>query len=245
VAYSDEHKLRIYDGPTGTVLWETCNTTWTLMENPVVADVDNDGHADIVVVSNDHTSCSVNGTNTVQAGVRVFGDPNGNWVRTRRVWNEHAYHVTNVNEDGSIPQVESPNYTSAGLNNFRQQKQPGGEFSAPDAVVRMTTACLNGFEAVVTNVGEAALPSGVVVGFYAGSPPTGTFIGSATTTRSLYPAESESVVLAVSVLPQGVTLGDPVYAVVDDGTNPHPQWVECRVDNNTSAPVRPDCSGVR
>src|SRR5262249_5084706 len=50
--YSDQQELRIYDGASGMVLWETCNTTATLRENPVVADVDNDGHADIVVASN-------------------------------------------------------------------------------------------------------------------------------------------------------------------------------------------------
>ena len=67
--------------------------------------------------------------------MRVFGDATGTWVRTRRVWNEHAYHVTNVDEDGTIPANELPNWKQPGLNNFRQNKQPGSEFAAPDAVV--------------------------------------------------------------------------------------------------------------
>ncbi|MCA9690138.1 MAG: VCBS repeat-containing protein, partial [Myxococcales bacterium] len=99
VVYSDQNRLRVYDGATGDILVERCNTTATLIEYPLVADVDNDGQADIVVVSNAYAknspqiSCVENGVNG-QSGVRVFGPAAGEWVRTRRVWNQHAYHVT-------------------------------------------------------------------------------------------------------------------------------------------------------
>ena len=92
VVYSDEIRLRVYKGSDGTVLWDTCNTTGTLVEYPLVADVDSDGHADIVAVSNNYSSINCGGTK--QTGVRIFGDSMGNWVRTRRVWNQHTYHVT-------------------------------------------------------------------------------------------------------------------------------------------------------
>lgn len=50
VLYNDELVLRIYDGRTGhTVVDPICNTSGTLMEYPIAADVDNDGHAEIVV----------------------------------------------------------------------------------------------------------------------------------------------------------------------------------------------------
>jgi FG-GAP-like repeat len=244
VVYSDEQELRIYDGPTGNVLWSTCNTTATLIENPVVADVDNDGHADIVAVSNAYAE-SCNGTK--QAGIRIFGDTSGNWVRTRRVWNEHAYHVTNVGEDGSIPQKELPNYTQPGLDNFRQNKQPGSEFAAPDAVVSVAPQCSGayGLTAVVQNIGEAALPAGVVVGFYENTSPTATLLGKANTTRTLYPAESEAVFLPLPNAPAGVKNGSiQVYAVVDDTQTPHPDWTECRTDNNQSALVSAACAQI-
>jgi hypothetical protein len=93
VVYSDEHYLRIYKGSTGDVLWQTCNTTGTLREFPLVADVDNDGRADIVAVSNNYSSITCEATK--QTGVRIYGDAKGQWVRTRRIWNQHAYHVTN------------------------------------------------------------------------------------------------------------------------------------------------------
>ncbi|EDM77002.1 FG-GAP repeat/HVR domain protein [Plesiocystis pacifica SIR-1] len=131
VVYSDQVYLRIYAGATGDVLWQTCNTTGTLRELPVVADVDNDGHADIVVVSNDYSSITCEGTK--QTGVRVFGDELGLWVRTRRIWNQHQYHVTNVNEDGTIPTQEPMNWLTEGLNNFPPERPSRrGKFSAPD-----------------------------------------------------------------------------------------------------------------
>ncbi|MEZ4307475.1 MAG: VCBS repeat-containing protein [Polyangiaceae bacterium] len=243
VVYSDQRYLRIYDGPTGDILFETCNTTATLIENPVVADVDNDGHADIVVVSNAYSTTSAanqcnDGVNTGQSGVRVFGDLEGKWVRTRRVWNEHAYHITNVGEDGSIPAAELPNITQPGLNNFRQNKQPGSELAAPDAIVSVSPRCGADYElgAIVRNIGEASLPAGVVVGFYSGEPGTGTLLGKATTTKVLYPAESQLL-----ILPLPMPLETSVYGIVDDSPAPHPEWAECRTDNNTSKAVFGGC----
>ena len=96
--------------------------------------------------------------------------------------------------------------------------------------------------AIVRNIGQAALPAGVVVGFYEGTPPTGTKLGEASTTKVLYPAESEVVKLDLVDPDQGLTSGQtPVYAVVDDTLVPHPSWQECRTDNNTSAPVSAAC----
>jgi hypothetical protein len=249
VVYSDQRYVRVYEGATGNVLWETCNTTATLIENPIIADVDNDGHADIVVVSNAYNAtipasqCD-DGVSSSQSGVRIFGSASGEWVRTRRVWNQHAYHVTNVEEDGSIPVKELPNYTQPGLNNFRQQKQPGSEFAAPDAVVSIGPQCVGdyGLVATVRNLGEASLPSGVSVGFYAGTPPGGSLLGMGATTKVLYSAESEAVYLALPNATPDVKNGTtPVYAIVDDGGAPHPSWTECRTDNNVSAAVKASC----
>ena len=89
---------------------ETLRTSGTLFEYPSIADVDNDGSAEILVV----------GYSSVPA-IRVFGDVTDGWVSARRIWNQHSYHVTNVREDGSIPQIEPPNWQT--LNTFRAQAQ--------------------------------------------------------------------------------------------------------------------------
>src|SRR6185312_15007558 len=38
-------------------------------------------------------------------GIRVYKDAQNRWVRSRMIWNQHAYAVTNVNEDGTIPKT--------------------------------------------------------------------------------------------------------------------------------------------
>ncbi len=238
VVYGDEQYLRIYDGATGAVLFQTCNTTGTLWEYPLVADVDNDSHADIVVISNSYSSITCPDDGSKQQGLRVFGDELGKWVRTRRIWNQHTYHVTNVEEDGSIPTNEVANWSVESLNNFRQNVQPEGEFSAPDLVVSVSGICSpSEFAAVarVRNLGRASVPAGVPVGFYEGDPSAGgTLLGTEATAKVLYPAEAEDVVLDLPDASDAIRNGDvQVWAVVDDGGGQHP-WAECRTANNSA-----------
>ncbi len=243
VVYSDEWYLRIYRGTDGTELFRTCNTTGTLTEYPVIADVDNDGHADIVVASNSYSSITCPDGMSKQAGVRVFGDTEGKWVRTRRIWNQHTYHVTNVLENGTIPAAELPNWKQPRLNNFRQNVQPLGEFAAPDLVVEVRPSCEGVYAIIarVRNIGEAAVEPPIDVGLYAGT----TLLGKSATTKTLYPAEAEDLVFSFATPPAGLMDGTlKVHAVVDDGMPMHP-WHECRTDNNKSPEVSGRCSGPK
>jgi len=243
VVYSDEYHLWMYDGVTGdNLIPSTCNTTGTLWEYPVVADVDNDGEADIVVASNAYAiTCPDDASK--QSGIRVFGSATSSWVRTRRIWNEHTYHVTNVKEDGSVPVAESPNWTTPGLNDYRQNRQPGSEFAAPDAVVSLSPQCVGDYALIakVRNLGSAALPAGLAVGFYAGPLGSGTLLGSDVTTKTLFPAEAENIVLPLPDASPDILDGStPVYAVVVDGDPPEGLH-ECRTDNNSSEAVSGAC----
>jgi len=198
VLYADEHTFRIYEGATGTVLFDTCSTNGTILEQPVVADVDGDGQANVVVVSNARYRECLEGSETAISGVRVYGSADGDWVRTRRVWNQHAYHITNVNEDASIPQREAPNWDDPELNNFRLNRQPGNAFAAADAVLALAPLCSeSAITATVRNLGESVIPAGAVVGVYRGapvaSPAAADELGMATTTRALYPAQAETL----------------------------------------------------
>jgi hypothetical protein len=117
--YADEQFLFVYD-EQGQVLLNSPRTSWTEAENPVVADIDNDGSAEILVVSNG------GGAPALQA----IRDKEDRWVQGRRVWNQHAYHVTNVREDGTIPQ-DMPQHWKL-LNTFRTQAQiEGGKVCDP------------------------------------------------------------------------------------------------------------------
>jgi hypothetical protein len=68
-------------------------------EYPVVADINNDGMAEIVVTG---LLDQYLGYDVGYGGVHVFGSPNS-WGSSRPVWNQYMYHVTNVNEDLTIP----------------------------------------------------------------------------------------------------------------------------------------------
>lgn len=130
VIYADECFLWVFDGQTGAVRYATSTTSFTGTEASVVADVDGDGHAEIVMVSNraDPSSAgwkcmdangepaTVNGATWVPsaaadkayAGIHVFGDKASSWVGTRTLWNQHTYHVSNICDDRDTA-CEAPN----------------------------------------------------------------------------------------------------------------------------------------
>lgn len=111
VVYADQFDLYVYDGATGLVRMDlTGHANGTLLEYPVIADVDNDGSTEIVLASNNYTYAGWN-------GITVIGDETGTWAAARPVWNQFAYHITNVNSDSTIPTNPRENWRS--WNNFR------------------------------------------------------------------------------------------------------------------------------
>ncbi|MCA2981742.1 MAG: hypothetical protein INH37_25985, partial [Myxococcaceae bacterium] len=116
-------------------------------------------------------------------------------------------------------------------NNFRQNKQPGLEFAAADAVVSVAGVCTTGgvrYCVTVTNVGEAPYPSGALVELVANPTGASQVLGMFSTTRALAPAQSEFFTWQ-GPASMGAT---PVVARVQSGAAR-----ECRTSNNTSAPT--------
>jgi FG-GAP-like repeat len=124
--YGDQDNLWVFDGLTGKVQMSATRASGTLIEYPIVADVDNDGSADIVVVSNVGGDMPSNYKHTVD----VYEDSMKRWIPTRRIWNQHAYYVSNVREDGTIPPHPQPSWL--GLNTFRTNSEiQAGQNCAP------------------------------------------------------------------------------------------------------------------
>ncbi len=123
--YADEYSMFVFDGQTGDKLLETTRSSQTGTEYPVVADVDNDGSAEIVVVSNFYMG-------EKPPTIQVIRDAEDRWIQARRIWNQHTYHVTNVREDGQIPVDEKPSWEL--LNTFRTNAQigAGGSVCIPE-----------------------------------------------------------------------------------------------------------------
>jgi hypothetical protein len=116
--YADETTLYVWESADASQAPYVAEprSSRTIVEYPVVADVDNDGSAEIVVVSNESPDGGVE-----SPPVQVYGDSSDRWVPARRIWNQHAYHVTNVYEDGTIPTVHPPYWTT--FNSFRTNAQ--------------------------------------------------------------------------------------------------------------------------
>lgn len=181
VLYADETHMHVYTGPgSGKIdpqfnqpaaehlIDPILNSSGTLVEYPLVVDIDNDNHSEIVVTSNDYAflhTCT---------GIRAFGDPGNHWVRTRRIWNQYDYHVTNINEDGTVPKVEEQNWKNKFLNNFRQNVQPNGLFNAPNLVANSLaedkSTCKDKkvltLTATAENKGSLGIPAGLRVTVY-------------------------------------------------------------------------------
>ena len=253
VVYRDECWLRVYNGPDGKVLFAVSVTSGTLLEYPVVADVDGDGHADIVVSADAELAsicpqASDPETNTpwtgAASGIYVYRDPMNRWMPSRRIWNEHAYHVTNVNEDATIPDVEEPNWLT--LDNYRQNVQGkgtgGGSTPQVDltagasiATDQTTADCVSNWtlRANLCNRGSTATSPGVPGSFYDADPRSGSAAPLCTvaTTTALQPGQCEAV-SCDWVNPPSVT-ADLWFRAGDDGM-PRLSKVslECKAQND-------------
>jgi len=124
--FADEYHLFAFD-IDGAPLMTVDRSSGTLIEYPSVADVDNDGAAEVLVVSNMNFEME-----QLTPTLQVISDSQDRWIQARRIWNQHTYHVTNVNEDGTIPDFEPPSWTL--LNTYRTNSQiEGGGLCVPPA----------------------------------------------------------------------------------------------------------------
>ncbi len=115
VVYHDTDHMYVFNGRNGQTLYEADRSSSTLLETPVIADVDNDGHADLVMTNENGVSPIPTGI----SGIQVLSNEGNDWPATRRIWNEHEYHQSNVNENDTVPRVELPSWKTN--NNWRAQ----------------------------------------------------------------------------------------------------------------------------
>lgn len=248
VVYNDEEFLRVYRGAGAgvdndgdgyndpVILFEVKNTSGTLYEYPLIVDVDNDGNAEIVVMANNYSSDSMT------KGIRIFRDANDNWVSTRRIWNQHTYHVTNIDEDGKVPLRETSNWTVPGLNNYRQNVQGDGLFNAPNLIIEgievLSAGCGSTgkvpIRVTIKNAGSLGVRQGsVLTSIWAGAPEE--LIATLPNTKDLAPGASE-VLETTWTLPVRL-LGRmfPVRASVDDDGAGMGRHSECKEDDNQAS----------
>jgi len=313
--YADECFARVYDGRTGTVLFSQHHSSCTWYENPVVADVDGDLRAELVVGSNFNCGSTTTGIacpgvgprntdtqfagircatgtdcpsgvcvegfcrcladreccpgrtedagagtectyvcaappegtpgsgNTCRAsrpvgvrGIRVYSDIADRWVGSRMIWNQHTYHVTNVNDDGRVPASGATrrNWRERSLNNFRTNVQGSAEtMRSGDATgAGEGFMCLASGAARLTfracNRGTAPLPDALPVGLYDRDPAAmgATPVCRAVTPRALDPGQCVTLTCDWARPPEDTAV--TLTVVADDGRT----RLECREGNN-------------
>ena len=230
VVYADENDVWVFNGINGEVkLKESRHSSATCSEYPAVADVDNDGHAEIIFAS-----AAYSGGET---GVSVIGDSNDSWRAGRPVWNQHTYYLTNINDDGSVPPYPDTNWES--YNTFRSGDVGAGQRGEyPDLIVEIeevcTEMCAEDNSVVVWgrigNQGVVAVEEDVLVELYAVTPDghvalTTTFVKGPVSAGKMLPT-FEMVANIEGLDVRALTL------MVDGGNEDGGLVAECNEDND-------------
>lgn len=238
IVYADEINLYIFDGRTGAPrVTFADHSSGTLSEYPVVVDLDGDGHAEII-----DTNMPV--FSQEETGVRVLTDVHNAWPPARRVWNQHAYDITNVDDGGGIPLSPTPNWLT--YNSFRSADLsiPSASSSpptSPDLYARIDGVCVaecaQGSVEVsysVGNQGYAMVQTPFTVDFWdTATDGSRTLIGSQTWGSAVPAGE---LLGSVVVRLEGMTLPiTHLSATIDGGDGSADGAVaECDEHNNTA-----------
>ncbi|TLX73860.1 tandem-95 repeat protein, partial [Labilibacter sediminis] len=113
VVYSDEDILYVWKGADGRELASIASPSGTRTDYPLVADVDNDGQAEIAITAQ-YVEAPSNSPG--KGWISVFRSADAPWVAARETWNQHGYFVTNVEDDLSIP-LRQQDFVSPWFNN--------------------------------------------------------------------------------------------------------------------------------
>lgn len=228
--FFDEQYLRVYDAATGKERLKIENSSYTAHEYPVVVDADADGHADIILGSFD-------------SGIRMISGKNRDWANTRNIWNQASYHITNINDDLSVPTKEPHSWKTH--NTYRsnilinQHASAAADASASYIQVH-DQGKLNqvGFAVRVGNAGGLTIKKGLPVSFYrlspqqqaSNQPPT--LLGTQLTSKDLPPGTYEDI----NYLYSGnlIDFGEIIAIANNDGHQQSMPFHESNRQNNTA-----------
>ena len=143
LVFTDNSNLWVYDlGSTPpTLLSQIDCGEITIMHVPIVADVDADGNAEIVVTGKEGGYMQAN------TKLKVYKSSTEPWRAARKVWNQYMYHVTNVNEDLTIPTYCFNTATT---------------FTAPDGTIRRPYNSFLQQAGYIDQYGEPYNPEGLI-----------------------------------------------------------------------------------
>lgn len=250
IVYRDQEWLRIINGATGAMSYQDQCLSATHIEAPLILDVDNDGQTEIVI------QCGTNGgssTGTVVA-YEAIGTPG---ISSRKVWNQHGYFNTNINDDLSVPQYQqNPNIIGDSLvmNTFMNQYF-NPTFPSPDGAISFQRVSCDRDSLVITveicNIGDNIIPPQTPISAYVGNPQTSAaiWIGAVPIGMDINLGTCDTLTFKIPRL-----VNDTIFIVLnDDNSTPTPFNLntdfpvtaigECSFSNNIASffyPYMPD-----
>ena len=235
VVYIDERQLIAFQGDDGTVRFQTNDhASDTMGEYPAIADVDGDGHAEIVVPHAGMTNAFT-----------VYEDATDSWAPTNGVWNQHAYSIDNIEPDLTVPTYADPNFTTHNSWHAAESlvDNVGAESDLEAEITDLCEDCETGTVALLgrlLNKSAVAVPAGVPISLYAQTDDGLVWLAATETTVETASGRSgEPLEFVVSM----DDVGDAhalVLSVDDDGSGGE-TLVECSESNNTFSYNGPFC----
>jgi hypothetical protein len=129
--YADRSRVQLFSS-TGELLFVTPRSARESITNPIVADIDGDGAAEIVITSSKPVVGEAEDA-IPSPTLIVLENADDRFAPTRRVWNQHTYHHSNIGEDGRIPEEEAPHWLLE--NSFRSNSRAqSGDSCIPPAL---------------------------------------------------------------------------------------------------------------
>ena len=123
VVFADEEELHVWRGTDGADQLglagfdPTQHASGTGLENPVVAEVSDDGTTSIILASNLFVEAAGTASTDWYGVRRIVSGSGDDWAGSRPVWNQHAYSMTNIEDDLSVPSAQVDHWTAN--NTFR------------------------------------------------------------------------------------------------------------------------------
>jgi hypothetical protein len=173
------------------------------------------------------------------SGVRVLRDRLDRWASSRNLWNQHAYSITNVDDDLGVPDSATwaltQNFLDPEFNNFRQNRQGSTPPEAlPDITGELedTTCSITEGQTTLTgtvcNRGNKAVGSTLPATFYLGDPEDGVILCVAYTEEPVPVEECREVSCTIANEIAGV-----ITMVTNDDGMGGQTTLECFTNNNS------------
>jgi hypothetical protein len=207
-----------------------------MFDYPVVADVDADDHAEILVCHN---------TMGLDSVMSVYGDADATWADARGIWNQHAYGITNINDDGTVPVNPTPSW--ADTNTWHAAMSLSSFADGVDLSVEILQICED--ECAVNkvfvswrvwNYAEEPLPAGMDLTLYADDGIAETAIITLQTDAEI-PAGWTGQAQVTEITRDDLMRAERLFLVVDDDGTGVGTLAECSEDNNRVVETGPFC----